>query len=128
MIHGHGIAHVTLTVSDVAKTRKFYERLFDTNFSMDNEWSFSLSKVGIPCWFTQWNKHSPDDKFFEGRIGLDHVAFRLNSLFDLEKIVEKLNEMAISNAGLQRFSEKYPYVAFRDPDNIQTEFFIPEIM
>lgn len=32
----------------------------------------------------------------------------------------------IAHAGLQRFAGKYPYVAFRDPDNIQTEFFIPE--
>ena len=32
--------------------------------------------------------------------------------------------MGVNNAGLERFAGKYPYVAFRDPDNIQTEFFI----
>ena len=34
--------------------------------------------------------------------------------------------MKVETAGLQRFAGKYPYVCFRDPDNIQTEFFISE--
>ena len=128
MIKGHGIAHVTLTVTDIGRSKKFYETLFETSFNMDNNNSFSLLKVDIPCWFVQWDKHQPGDRFLETRIGLDHVAFKLETLEELEKVVSKLNQMKVPNVGIERFAGKYPYVAFRDPDNIQTEFFIPEEM
>lgn len=125
-INPSGIAHATLTVLDVSRTRMFYERLFKQKFNMDDDKSFSLLAVGIPCWFTEWDKASPNDKFDERRVGLDHIAFRLKSMEELEEVVNRLNEMGIRNAGVERFDSKYPYVAFRDPDNIQTEFFINE--
>ncbi len=128
MIKGYGIAHTTLTISDVQETKKFYERLFETELPMDNERSFSLLKVGIPCWFVQWEKQYPNDRFDERRIGLDHVAFELKTLGELKGVVKKLDEMGVKNEGLEKFAGKYPYVAFRDPDNIQTEFFISKKM
>lgn len=124
MIKARGLAHVTLTVSNIQTTRKFYENLFQTKLPMDNKKSFNLLKVGIPCWFVQWIKQYSQDKFDERRIGLDHIAFKLESLEDLEKVVSRLKEMKVKTKGLERFGGKYPYVAFRDPDNIQTEFFI----
>ena len=128
MIKGYGIAHATLTVSDIKITKKFYEELFGVEFEMDDQNSFSLLKVGVPCWFVQWEKQYPNDRFDEKRVGLDHIAFELKTLEELEGIIRRLDEMGIKNAGLERFSGKYPYVAFRDPDNIQTEFFIPKEM
>ena len=125
MTKGSGIAHVTLTVSDVNRTRKFYEELFGVEFPMDDDRSFNLKPAGIPCWFVQWEKTKPGDKFDEVRIGLDHIAFEIETIEALEKIIPRLQAMNVQTAGLQRFAGKYPYVAFRDPDNIQTEFFIP---
>jgi len=125
MTKAHGLAHVTLTVSDVTKTKAFYETLFATPLPMDNPHSFSLLNVGIPCWFVQWEKNTPD-RFNEKRVGLDHIAFKLETLAELEKITAKLTEMGVPTAGLERFAGIYPYVCFRDPDNIQTEFFIPK--
>ncbi|MEK7164121.1 MAG: VOC family protein, partial [Patescibacteria group bacterium] len=88
--------------------------------------SFNLLPVGIPVWFVQWEKQHPNDRFDEARIGLDHIAFHLETLEELQKFVDRLRKMKVETAGLQRFMGKYPYVCFRDPDNIQTEFFIPE--
>lgn len=124
MIKGHGIAHATLTVSDIQRTKKFYEDLFETELPMDNKRSFSLLKAGIPCWFAQWEKQRQGDRFDERRVGLDHLAFELKNLEELQKVVKRLCEMGVENAGLERFAGKYPYVCFRDPDNIQIEFFI----
>lgn len=125
---GYGIAHATLTVTDIGRTKRFYEQLFETKLIMDNDWSFSLLKVGIPCWFAQWQDTNGNDHFDEKRVGLDHIAFRLKTLKELKQIIKKLNTLGVENAGLQRFAGKYPYVAFRDPDNIQTEFFIDKEM
>ena len=122
----YGIAHATLKVSDITRTKEFYETLFETDLEMDNKNSFSLLKVGIPCWFVQWNSQIINDKFDESRIGLDHIAFELKTQDELEKVVNRLKEMGVKTAGLEKFAGKYPYVCFRDPDNIQTEFFIPK--
>jgi glyoxylase I family protein len=126
MIRAHGLAHATLTVSDIERTKKFYEDLFDTTFEMDDEKVFSLVTVGIPVWFVQWSKQKSGDRFDETRIGLDHIAFKLENVSVLEKIIERLKDMGVETKGFQKFAGKYPYVAFRDPDNIQTEFFIPK--
>lgn len=127
MIKGYSISHVTLTVSDVGKTRKFYEKLFGEKFEMDNKQSFSLLKAGIPCWFVQWDKQYPNDTFDERRIGLDHIAFELKTVNELKRVIKRLNEMGVENTGLEKFADKYPYVCFRDPDNIQVEFFIHDL-
>ena len=122
MIKGYGLAHVVLNVSDIRHTKKFYETLFDTSFQMDNKHSFSLLTVGIPCWFSSGDK--PSEKFNEKHVGLNHVAFKLQTLNELKKVIQRLDQMNVKNAGLQRFAGKYPYVAFDDPDGIYIEFFI----
>ena len=126
MINRRGIDHVTLTVSNLGKTKSFYEQLFQIKLDKHKESSFNLLKVGIPVWFVQWEKQHSNDKFDETRIGLDHIAFHLETLEELQKFVDRLRLMKAETAGVQRFANKYPYVCFRDPDNIQTEFFISE--
>ena len=121
-----GIDHVTLTVSNLDRTKAFYEQLFKTRFTKHKDNSFNLLPVGIPAWFVQWKKRYPNDRFDERRIGLDHIAFHLETMEELENFVKRLKDMRVKTAGLERFQGKYPYVAFRDPDNIQTEFFIPK--
>lgn len=120
-----GLAHVTLTVASVKKTKDFYESLLGIKIKPDDEWSFSLSAVGIPCWFVEWGKH-PDDRFDETRIGLDHIAFRVLDYSTLKELENRLITMKVATKGIEKFAGKYPYIAFRDPDNIQTEFFIDE--
>ena len=126
MTKGYGLAHITLNVSNIKRTKSFYETLFETSFKMDNEFSFSLLKVGIPCWFSQWNKQKQNEKFDENRVGLNHVAFKLETLNELQTVIDKLTTMKVKHEGMQRFSGKYPYVAFDDPDGIYIEFFIPK--
>lgn len=119
-----GIDHVTLTVSRLARTRAFYEELFRTKLVNHKAHSFNLLRVGYPVWFVEREKKHPQDRFDETRIGLDHIAFHLDTSKELETFVARLKDMDVQTVGLQRYKGKYPYVAFRDPDNIQTEFFI----
>jgi glyoxylase I family protein len=62
--------------------------------------------------------------FNERATGLDHLAFGLGSLQELEAWVERLNELGIDNNGVQTTPEMgYNLVAFRDPDGIQLELY-----
>lgn len=127
MIRAHGLAHATLTVTNIQRTKKFYEELLETEFEMDSQRVFSLVKAGIPVWFVERPvARKQNDRFSEKRVGLDHIAFKLENYSVLEKVVAKLQEMGVETAGLEKYADKYPYVCFRDLDNIQTEFFIPK--
>lgn len=126
MTRTRAIDHVTLTVSNLDRTMEFYAQLFQTKLTKHKSNSFNLLPAGIRVWFVQWEKQYPHDRFDERRIGLDHLAFHATSITELEKFVQRLTEMGVATAGLERFTGKYPYVCFRDPDNIQIEFFIPK--
>ncbi len=65
-----------------------------------------------------------NDRFSEYRIGADHLAFPVPGREALEAAVEVLRGAGIDTQGI----ENDPllgkeYVAFRDPDNTQWEFY-----
>jgi glyoxylase I family protein len=62
--------------------------------------------------------------FYEFRIGLDHLEFLVAQRSDLDAWAARLDELGIRHSGVR----EPPYTAdamltFRDPDNIQLEFF-----
>jgi catechol 2,3-dioxygenase-like lactoylglutathione lyase family enzyme len=70
----------------------------------------------------QHHSGSPDsDTFDEYRLGLDHIAYGYADRKELEEWLKRLEELGIPTVG-----SLTPYgsgLAFRDPDNIQLEFF-----
>ncbi len=122
------IGHVALTVSDLGRSRSWYQRLFDSNPVIDEDtgpfhhvvWLVGGTLVGIHAF--------PDLKtaeaFDERRPGLDHVSFACANRSQLEQWERKLDELGIAHGGIV----DAPYgsgVSFRDPDNIALEFFAP---
>jgi catechol 2,3-dioxygenase-like lactoylglutathione lyase family enzyme len=68
-------------------------------------------------------QHPTNDgsRFSEFRTGLDHVEFEVGSMRELAAWRQHLDELGIAYSGAR------PHVVtFRDPDNIQLEFFCPE--
>ena len=65
-----------------------------------------------------------DERFTEFKAGLDHVGFGCANRGELEKWVERLDELGIEHGGIV----DAPYgsgLSFRDPDGIALEFFAP---
>lgn len=64
------------------------------------------------------------DRFSEYRIGVDHLAFTLTDRADLEGVVDAVRGAGVETAGveLDPLLNK-EYVCFRDPDNVQWEFY-----
>jgi catechol-2,3-dioxygenase len=123
------ITHVALTVSNLERSRPFYESLIGSPPVLDEDTGLFHHVVWLLGGQTLVGIHQfPDphgsDAFDERRPGLDHVAFACADRGALEQWETKLNELGIANGGIV----DAPYgsgLAFRDPDNIALEFFAP---
>lgn len=123
-----GLSHVILTVSDAERSRAFYGDLlgFETRViepGPSGRFMFRTGGVGVFCYTHA--QTTPGDRFSEFRVGLDHLAFAAPSVEALEALAAKLLAAGVETRGVERFGERaIPYVAFRDPDHIQLEYWL----
>ena len=121
------ITHVALTVSDLATSVPWYEKLFDAKPVLDEDtgpfrhvvWALGSTLVGLH----QFPDAAPGE-FDERRTGLDHLAFACANRVELEQWEARLDELGIAHGGIV----DAPYgsgLSFRDPDNIALELFAP---
>lgn len=69
-------------------------------------------------------RHHPAGRFSEFRAGLDHLEFFVANRRDLDDWVEHLDALGIPHSGIKEPSyTPNAILTFRDPDNIQLEFF-----
>ncbi len=122
------LAHVAVTVSDLGRSRPWYERLIGVPAVLDEDtgpfhhvvWLMGGTLFGIH----EHKSPSGSDAFDELRPGLDHVAFGCANRGELEQWESRLDELGIKHGGVV----DAPYgsgLSFRDPDNIALEFFAP---
>ncbi|MEA2574221.1 MAG: glyoxylase family protein [Chloroflexia bacterium] len=128
-MHTTGLNHVILTVSDVARSRAFYSDVlgFDAIVIQGNpDKGFFFVSGGVYFFFYPSRQPLPGDRFSEFRIGLDHLAFTAESREALDELVTRLAAAGVETAGVEQFAPTGNwYVAFRDPDNIQLEYWLP---
>jgi catechol-2,3-dioxygenase len=122
------LAHVAVTVTDLGRSRPWYNSLFGSEPVLDEDtgsfhhvvWLLGGTLFGIHQ-HPSPTSSAPCDEL---RPGLDHVAFGCANRGELETWAAKLSEMGISHGGVN----DAPYgsgLSFRDPDNIPLEFFAP---
>ena len=67
---------------------------------------------------------NPGDTFSEFRTGLDHLEFLVDQREDLDQWADRLSQLGIEHSGVKELDyTQNAMVVFRDPDNIQLEFF-----
>ena len=133
MIDINGIAHVQLTVSDVARSRTFYHRLLHDTFGMTiqydaPEYFYCIGgRTGIGI--TPADDQFRDTPFDQRRVGLHHICFRLRSREDVDRLYDVLQDM---EARIVHPPEDGPWapgyysILFEDPDGIRLEAnFVP---
>ncbi len=121
------IHHITLTVSDLARSADFYTRHlgFQPLVDLGSRRLFTnghfILGVTLPS-----DPDAPipdDDRFSENRIGLDHVSFNVGSLAELEAAAASFDAQGITRGEIRDLGSGFGvYVmTVRDPDNIQLE-------
>lgn len=124
-----GLNHIILTIADTARSRAFYGDLLgfairDMPDVPGGGFFFVAGDVMVFC----FPSRAPvaGDHFSEFRVGLDHLAFTAPSEEALQALADKLTAAGVATRGVERFAPTgNRYVAFRDPDNIQLEYWLP---
>jgi glyoxylase I family protein len=130
------IAHVRLTVTDIERSRQFYESVFgwpvllevpeNADEATRNQLSFLFGGVVYDLGGTLIGlRPVATDRFDENRVGLDHIAFRLGSKAELDAAAEHLDEVGITHEPVKDIGPSY-ILEFRDPDNIALELTAPK--
>ena len=125
-----GLAHVALTVKDIEVSGPWYRRLLGTDPVLDEHTDAGFRHLvwvldgGTLLGIHQHERGAPDERFTEFRVGLDHVAFACGSRAELEKWMDRLNELEIGHGGIVDAGYGSG-LSFRDPDGIALELFAP---
>jgi glyoxylase I family protein len=122
------VTHVALTVTDLAISVPWYERLVGTKPVLDEDdgdlhHTVYLLPGGILLALHQHNA-ADGTPFDEHRPGLDHLSFGVADRAGLKAWQARLEELGIEHGGIVD-AHYGSGLSFRDPDNIALELFAP---
>ena len=135
-INTTSIAHIRLTVTDIERSRRFYEDVFGWPITLEvSEDADDATREQL--WFLFGGviyragdsgiglRPGASDTFDEDRTGLDHLAFRVEGKAELDAAAEHLDGLGIDHEPIKDIGMMY-ILEFRDPDNIALELVAPK--
>ena len=136
VITANSIAHVRLTVTDIERSRGFYESVFGWPVLLevpDNADEATRKQLGFLFGGVVYDlggalialRPVAVDRFHEDRAGLDHIAFRVADRDELDSAAAHLDELGIDHEPVKDIGPSY-ILEFRDPDNIALELTAPK--
>jgi glyoxylase I family protein len=135
-ISTNSIAHVRLTVTDIARSRQFYETVFGWPVLLehpddaDDATREALGFLFGGVIYRAGNgliglRPVASDSFHEDRCGLDHIAFAVASKDELDAAAAYLDDLGVAHEQVKDIGPSY-ILEFRDPDNIALELTAPK--
>jgi len=121
-----GIHHIALRCSDMNTTKNFYQNILGLPLPLDTPDLMDFVAGSVFIVFKKASPfHAEDTKFTPFNIGLDHIAIACENEEELNRVAKGLADAGVENTGvkLDETLQKL-YVAFKDPDRIQWEFYM----
>ncbi|WP_167099207.1 VOC family protein [Mycobacterium sp. DL592] len=125
------IAHVRLTVTDIDRSRRFYDSVFgwpvyaellpDADAATRERLWFLFGGIIYDMGEALLGLRPVGTGTFDtDHVGLDHIAFGVSSKADLDHAAAHLDELGIAHEPVKDIGPSY-ILEFRDPDNIALE-------
>jgi len=135
-INTTSVAHIRLTVTDIERSRRFYESVFGWPITLElPEDADEATREQL--WFLFGGviykagdsgvglRAGSADTFDEDRTGLDHLAFRLANKAELDEAAQHLDDLGVPHEPIKDIGMMC-ILEFRDPDNIALELIAPK--
>ena len=124
-----GAHHIAFTVRDVQRSTAWYSDLFGMQVLLErDDESASVRVLAHPDtgWIIGLRQHHgrEDGQFSEFRTGLDHFAFTVGTRDELSAWERELTARGVPFTPTTE-TPIGTVIAFRDPDNIQLECWLP---
>jgi glyoxylase I family protein len=122
-----GFSHVELTVTDCHRSAAWYQEVLGfepMHHSVEERFEvFAMMHPSGAVVDVMTHLETPDERFDERRVGLDHLSMQVADRAELERWAEHLDSCGVVHTGIID-APFGPTVVFRDPDNIQLEFMV----
>ena len=123
----NGIAHIQLSVTNVAESKKFYEPFLHflgmmTLIQTDEFFYCIGSRTGIAI--SQVDPERADDRFAQRRVGLHHFCLRAREREDVDGIYDFVKDLDVTIVHPPQedgYAPGYYSVLFEDRDGIRIE-------
>ncbi|HYM96219.1 MAG TPA: VOC family protein [Candidatus Sulfotelmatobacter sp.] len=134
-----GIHHLRLTVTDIARSKKFYTEML--GFGVAAEAEASADPKADPSYPVLWGGivmikdnlllglrpvAEKGDRFDEDRVGLDHLSFNVTDRAAMNAAIRIFDEQGVPHGEVRELASfGICVLPFRDPDNVQLELTAP---
>jgi catechol 2,3-dioxygenase-like lactoylglutathione lyase family enzyme len=123
----NGIAHVQLTVTDMARSKPFYRRIFELLEMMvlvdSDDYFYGIgSRTGLAI--SPAAKGRVGEAFDQRRAGLHHLCLRARSREDVDRfhaLMKELGATVVHPPQEDGYAQGYYSVLVEDPDGIRLE-------
>ncbi len=129
-------SHVRLTVTDIDRSRAFYDTIFgwpiaveqpaDADPATQKHYAFLFGGIIYQLGGSLFGlRPVAADSFDADRVGLDHLCFAVDSYGALQDAATTLDENGVAHEEIKDIGDAY-ILEFRDPDNISLELMAPK--
>ena len=123
-----GYHHISLSVSDLAKSTEWYRETL--GFEVDAEiegTGFRRTRLrapgrGVTLTLTAHEQQS-SGLFDERQAGLDHIAFDVGNAQTVQDLKDRFDRLGVVHSEVKQAANGSTMITLRDPDNIQLEVF-----
>jgi glyoxylase I family protein len=122
MICPNFVDHLVFRVAEMDRTERFYSALLGPPLKEQNYIMYMAGDTRLfftPCVEARKGIYDKEN------IGLNHIAFGLRTLAELETIRGQLDNGGIPHSGIKLWQDGVtPYIWLDDPDGIRVEFWL----
>ena len=120
-----GIHHIALRCNDMNVTKNFYQNVIGLPLALDTPEQIGFIAGSVFVGFRKASEGNHNKSFNPFNIGMDHLALACESEDELHRVAKGLADAGVENTGVKMDDTlKKLYVAFKDPDRIQWEFYM----
>ena len=123
-----GFHHVSLSVNDLGKSTEWYHQTLGLDIDAEFDGTgFRRARLrapgsGVTLTLTSHEQES-GEAFDERRAGLDHVAFHVGGVENVQSLKRRFEELGVDHTEIKEASSGAAMITLRDPDNIQLEVY-----